>query len=129
MSHPGSLAAPTICFRLRLQRFQLTMDFLGYTHVTPVKRQWETLRQSFGELRYTTPGLGSANMEPIAFYLQYLKALPTLRITGPQQGVVQFETKRGNRPLTLSLSATPPASDYALPASCRNTYCKIPPCW
>ena len=31
-------------------------------------------------------------METVAFYLQYLKALPTLRITGSQQGIVQFET-------------------------------------
>ena len=68
------------------------MEFLGYTKVKPVKRQWEYLLQPFGELRYATPGMSSANMEPITFYLQYLKALPTLRLTTPDKRTLEFET-------------------------------------
>ncbi len=83
---PGDLYPPA------LTKVQLTMDFLGYTRVKPVKRQWEYLLQPSGELRYSTPGLASANMEPIAFYLQYLKALPTLRLTTPDKRTVEFET-------------------------------------
>jgi hypothetical protein len=59
----------------------LTMDFLGYTHVKPVRRQWEVPVQTPGQYRYNPPGGGSANLEEIAYYLRYLLALPTLRLT------------------------------------------------
>jgi hypothetical protein len=59
----------------------LTMDFLGYTHVKPVRRQWEIPLQTPGQYRYNPPGAGSANLEEIAYYLRYLLALPTLRLT------------------------------------------------
>jgi hypothetical protein len=71
----GGLFPPTT------QKATLTMEFLGYTRVKPVKRQWELVDRPHGQLRYNTPGLGSANMEEIAYYFQYLKALPTLRLT------------------------------------------------
>ncbi len=70
----GEFAPPTT-------KLTLTMDFLGYTHVKPVKRQWERVLQPNGQLRYTPPG-ADANLEPISYYFQYLHALPTLRITG-----------------------------------------------
>jgi hypothetical protein len=60
-----------------------TMEFLGYTKVKPVKRQWDALPQLPGEWKYATPGLRSRNLEEVAFYLQYLRALPTLRLTFP----------------------------------------------
>ncbi len=76
----------------RLDKLTFTMDFLGYTRVKPVKRQWEYLQAPAGELRYATPGLYSTNMEPITFYLQYLKALPTLRLTTLNKPTLEFET-------------------------------------
>ena len=57
------------------------MEFLGYTHVKPVRRQWEVPVQTPGQYRYNPPGAGSANLEEIAYYLRYLVALPTLRLT------------------------------------------------
>ncbi len=77
-----------------LQRATVTMEFLGYTRVKPVKRQWEYLAQSPNEMRYATPGMASANMESISFYMQYLKALPLLRLTVPGKGTVEFETSK-----------------------------------
>jgi hypothetical protein len=59
----------------------LTMEFLGYTRVKPFKRQFERVQQPGGQLRYTPPGRASANMEPPSFFLQYLRSLPTLRIS------------------------------------------------
>lgn len=59
----------------------MTMEFLGYTHVKPVRRQWEIPVQTPGQYRYNPPGGGSANLEEITYYLRYLVALPTLRLT------------------------------------------------
>jgi len=67
-------------FPPQLQRFSMTMEFLGYTHVKPVKRQWEALLQPIGQYRYNSPSGGSANMEDATYYLRYLVALPTLRL-------------------------------------------------
>jgi hypothetical protein len=64
-----------------LPQSSVTMEFLGYTHVKPVKRMWEQLPAPVGEFRYHQPGLHSHNLEDFAFYIQYLKALPTLRLT------------------------------------------------
>jgi hypothetical protein len=63
------------------QKIPVTMEFLGYTRVKPVKRQWERVAVPSGQLRYNTPSVSSSNMEDITFYMQYLKALPTLRLT------------------------------------------------
>jgi len=62
-------------------KITVTMDFFGYTKVKPAKRQWEYLTAPVGELRYNPPSSRSHNLEEITFYLQYLKALPTLRLT------------------------------------------------
>ena len=67
-------------FAPRTSRLTVTMEFLGYTHVKPVKRQWERVLQPLGQLRYTPPGK-DANLEPISYYFQFLRALPTLRLT------------------------------------------------
>jgi hypothetical protein len=68
----------------------VTMDFFGYTKVKPAKRQWEYLVAPAGELRYNPPSGRSRNLEEITFYLQYLKGLPTLRLT-IQDNAAQFE--------------------------------------
>jgi hypothetical protein len=67
-------------FPPQLDKVGITMEFLGYMHVKPVKRQWEALLQPAGELRYARPGAGSSNMEDSTYYLRYLLALPTLRL-------------------------------------------------
>ena len=78
----------------------VTMEFLGYTKVKPVKRQWVAIDGLAGEWKYGTPGLTSGNMEEIGFYMQYLKALPTLRLTFPSEVkgkspvMVEFETAK-----------------------------------
>ncbi|WP_353065187.1 hypothetical protein RBB77_04915 [Tunturibacter psychrotolerans] len=63
------------------EKVMMTMDFLGYTHVKPVRRQWEIPVQTPGQYRYNPPGSGSSNLEEIAYYLRYLLALPTLRLS------------------------------------------------
>ena len=72
---PGEDFAP------RLEKAQVTMEFLGYTKVKPVRRQWDYLSGSIGELRYAPPGMSSSNMEEIAYYMQYVRSLPTLRLS------------------------------------------------
>jgi hypothetical protein len=68
-------------FPPRTDKATLTMEFLGYTHVKPVRRQWEVPVQTPGQYRYNPPGGGSANLEEITYYLRYLLALPTLRLS------------------------------------------------
>lgn len=68
-------------FPPRTEKFVVTMEFLGYTHVKPVRRQWEIPVQTPGQYRYNPPGAGSANLEEISYYLRYLASLPTLRLT------------------------------------------------
>ncbi|WP_128911268.1 hypothetical protein [Granulicella sibirica] len=73
------------------QKQPLMMEFLGYTHVKPVRRQFEYVVAPFGQLRYNAPSGGSPNLEEIAFYFQYLRALPTFRLSYPGH-TVTFET-------------------------------------
>jgi hypothetical protein len=65
----------------RTEKVTVTMEFLGYTHVKPVRRQWEIPVQTPGQYRYNPPGGGSTNLEEITYYLRYLVSLPTLRLT------------------------------------------------
>jgi hypothetical protein len=68
-------------FPPRTEKVTVTMEFLGYTRVKPVRRQWEIPVQTPGQYRYNPPGGGSPNLEEITYYLRYLVALPTLRLT------------------------------------------------
>jgi len=68
-------------FPPQLQKPMMTMEFLGYTRVKPVKLQWEALLQPMGQYRYNPPSGGSSNMEDSTYYLRFLLALPTLRLT------------------------------------------------
>jgi hypothetical protein len=72
-------------FPPQTEKIVLTLEFLGYTKVKPLKRQFEKASQPSGQLRYNSPGNRSSNMEEAAYYLQYLRALPTLHISGPGQ--------------------------------------------
>jgi hypothetical protein len=78
---PWTPASKQDLFPPRTEKATLTMEFLGYTHVKPVRRQWEVPVQTPGQYRYNPPGAGSANLEEITYYLRYLVALPTLRLT------------------------------------------------
>ena len=78
---PWTPASKQDLFPPHTEKVDMTMDFLGYTHVKPVRRQWEIPIQTAGQYRYNPPGGGSANLEEITYYLRYLVALPTLRLT------------------------------------------------
>jgi hypothetical protein len=78
---PWTQASKDDLFPPITQKTTITMDFLGYKPVKPVRRQWEIPLQTPGQYRYNPPGGGSSNMEEITYYLRYLQALPTLRLT------------------------------------------------
>jgi hypothetical protein len=78
---PWTPASKDDLFPPRTEKVNMTMEFLGYTHVKPVRRQWEIPVQTPDQYRYNPPGSGSANLEEITYYLRYLIALPTLRLT------------------------------------------------
>ena len=78
---PWRPASPDDHFPPRTDKATLTMDFLGYTRVKPLQREWEIPTQTPGQYRYNPPGAGSPNLEEIAYDLRYLLALPTLRLT------------------------------------------------
>jgi hypothetical protein len=84
-------------FPPRTEKVNMTMEFLGYTHVKPVRRQWEIPVQTPGQYRYNPPGGGSANLEEITFYLRYLIALPTLRLTLGNRSVEFMTTPTARR--------------------------------
>jgi len=56
----------------------LKMSFEGYTKSKPFARSWSVLPS--GELRYRNPGLDSPNMESARYFMQFLAALPGLRL-------------------------------------------------
>ena len=65
-------------------KVQLTLDFLGYTHVKPFRRTFERVAAPGpAQLRYLNPGRQSPNLEPPGWFFQYLRSLPTLRLTSP----------------------------------------------
>jgi hypothetical protein len=78
---PWTPASQQDLFAPPTAKVTMTMEFLGYTHVKPVRRQWEIPVQTPDQYRYNSPGGGSSNMEEISFHLRYLLALPTLRLT------------------------------------------------
>jgi hypothetical protein len=79
-----------------------TLEFLGYTKYKPVKRQFEYVINPQNQLRYNPPSTGSKNLEDIGFYLQVLRALPTLRVTTEGHVASFFVT-----PLLIQLHAEP----------------------
>jgi hypothetical protein len=78
---PWTPTSPQDLFPPRTEKTTFTMEFLGYTHVKPVRRQWEIPIQTPGQYRYNPPGGGSSNLEEITYYLRYLVSLPTLRLS------------------------------------------------
>ena len=80
----------------------LTLEFLGYTKYKPAKRQFEYVTNPQGQLRYSSPGLSSKNLEESTYFFQILKALPTLRISGEGHTASFFMT-----PLLTQLHSEP----------------------
>jgi hypothetical protein len=78
---PWTRASEGDLFPPPTEKVMMTMEFIGYTHVKPVRRQWEIPAPTPHQYRYNPPGAGSANLEEIAYYLRYLLALPTFRLT------------------------------------------------
>ena len=68
-------------FPPRTEKVIITMEFLGYTRVKPIHRQWELPLEAPGQYRFNSPGVRSSNMEDINYDLRYLVSLPTLRLT------------------------------------------------
>jgi hypothetical protein len=78
---PWKPADPYDLFPPRSDKVTIAMDFLGYTHVKPFRRQWEIPVEEPSVFRYNSPGTGSPNLEEAAYFLRYLMSLPTLRLT------------------------------------------------
>jgi hypothetical protein len=83
-------------------KVMLTLEFLGYTKYKPVKRQFEYVHNPHNQLRYNSPSLHSSNLEEFTWFLQVLKALPTLKITGESHTASFFVT-----PLLTQLHSEP----------------------
>ena len=74
-------------------KVQLTMEFLGYTRVKPFRRQFEQVDAPGPEqMRYLNPGKSSSNLEAPGWFFQYLRSLPTLRLTGANHSAQWFTT-------------------------------------
>jgi hypothetical protein len=58
----------------------LTFAFFGYTKAKPIRLEFVRLRQPEGQLRYNPTGIHSHNLEDATFVMQFLLALPTLRV-------------------------------------------------
>lgn len=86
----------------RPAKVEVTLDFSGYTHINGLKRQWESLREPSGMLRYSSPGFRSSNLEDTPILLRYLVALPELRLTIADHSAA-FDT----RPLLTDIRSEP----------------------
>jgi hypothetical protein len=58
---------------------KLKMNFEGYMRTKPYTKAWEELPS--GELRFCNSSIACPNMETARFYMAFLNALPTLRIS------------------------------------------------
>jgi hypothetical protein len=58
---------------------KLKMSFEGYMKTKPFTRAWEGLPS--GEYRYCNSSMGCSNLDQARFYMSYVNALPTLRIS------------------------------------------------
>jgi hypothetical protein len=88
---PWKPAGPQDHFPPATDKVTITMDFIGYTHVKPFRRQWEIPAEEPSVYRYNPPGSGSSNLEEFSWFLRYLLSLPTLRLTLDNRAV-EFAT-------------------------------------
>ena len=73
------------------RKMVMTMEFLGYVHIKPFRRQWEIPVETPSLYRYNSPGSRSSNLEEPSWFLRYLASLPTLRLTLDDRAA-EFET-------------------------------------
>lgn len=87
-------------FPPRLQHVQITMDFLGYVKVKPVKRQWVEVDGLSGEWRYATPGLDSFERgeNPFLRAISAGPADPGAPASGPGRRAVGDDGVAGGNP-------------------------------
>jgi hypothetical protein len=78
---PWKPSGPNDQFPPHTEKATITMDFLGYTHVKPFRRQWEIPVEAPSLYHYNPPGSGSSNLEEVSYFLRYLMSLPALRLT------------------------------------------------
>lgn len=76
---PPVKPSPGHPFRPKYRKVKLKMDFEGYMRTKPYTRAWEELPS--GEFRFCNAGVHCPNMETARFYMAFLNALPTLRIS------------------------------------------------
>lgn len=93
---------PTSPAQPRPKKVEVTLDFSGYTHINGLKRQWESLPDPSGMLRYSSAGFHSSNLEDTPVLLRYLVALPELRLTVSDRSA-NFDT----RPLLTDIRSEP----------------------
>jgi hypothetical protein len=72
----------------------VTTEFLGYTKVKPRRFSFHYVDGIPDEMKYATPGASSSNMDPERTILQYLRSLPTLRLTVAGKGSAEYETTK-----------------------------------
>jgi hypothetical protein len=80
----------------------ITMDFIGYTRVKPLRRQWEIPIEPPSLYRYNPPSSKSSNLEEFSYFLRYLLSLPTLRLTLGERAT-EFQTT----PLLAAIRSEP----------------------
>ena len=90
---PWRSTGPEDLFPRPTDKLELRMEFLGYTKVKPLKRQFERVEAPGGDqMRYTNPGGGSSNLDPPGSFFLYLRSLPTLRLSGSAASAEFFTT-------------------------------------
>lgn len=89
---PPWTPSPGVLFAPLPDHVVITMEFLGYTKFKPVRCQWEHLLGHAGEMLYDAPGTRTSNLEPVQYYLQVLRSLPTLRLNVPHKGIAEWQT-------------------------------------
>jgi hypothetical protein len=76
---PPFKASQSAPFPPNYQKVKLKMEFEGYMRSKPYTKAWEELPS--GEFRFCNAGIYCPNMETARFYMSFLNALPTLRIS------------------------------------------------
>ena len=118
---PWTPISPQNLFPPRTEKAVFTMEFLGYTHVKPVRHQWEIPVQTPGQYRYNPPGGGSSTLKrsPTTFVTSSLCRHSALRST---IAPLSSSRRRFSARFAKNRSAGPPVSN-ASEGSSANYSC------